>query len=226
MDDLPPNRGLALGGLVFGAWSGLHIWSVFFLDIGRAPLWLTVSLVLLLCWLSVGLFIVAHDAMHGSLAPGRPALGRATGRLCLFVYAGFSYDRLLPKHMAHHRHAGTAEDPDFHAPAPRSVSRWYAAFFRQYFGARELAMISAIIAVYLFLLGARYENLLLFWALPSILSSMQLFFFGTYLPHYAGDDFADAGGNVLATVSFPDSNPKTNATQFVRDVLSPFVAVT
>ena len=37
MDDLPPNRGLALGGLVFGAWSGLHIWSVFFLDIGRAP---------------------------------------------------------------------------------------------------------------------------------------------------------------------------------------------
>lgn len=42
----------------------------------------------------------------------------------------------------------------------------------------------------------------------------------------ADGNFADAGGNVLATVSFPDSNPKTNVTQFVRDVLSPFVAVT
>lgn len=41
----------------------------------------------------------------------------------------------------------------------------------------------------------------------------------------ADGNFADAGGNVLATVSFPDSNPKTNVTQFVRDVLSPFVAV-
>ncbi|WP_296619654.1 fatty acid desaturase [Rhizorhabdus sp.] len=191
MDDLPRSRGLLLAGLVLGTWAALHIWSVFLIEIDRTPLWLTSSLILLLCWLSVGLFIVAHDAMHGSLAPGRPGLSRAIGRLCLFVYAGFSFDRLLPKHMAHHRHAGTAEDPDFHAPAPRDVFRWYGAFFRQYFGLRELAMMSAMIAVYLFLLGARYENLLLFWALPSILSSMQLFFFGTYLPHCAGDDFVD-----------------------------------
>ncbi|MFZ5705517.1 MAG: fatty acid desaturase [Pseudomonadota bacterium] len=191
MDDVPPTRGLMLAGLVLGSWAGLHIWSVFLIDVGETPLWMTASVILLLCWFSVGLFIVAHDAMHGSLAPGRPALGRAIGRLCLFVYAGFSFDRLSPKHMAHHRHAGTAEDPDFHAPAPRSVLRWYGAFFRQYFGLRELAVMSAIIGVYLFLFGARYENLLLFWALPSILSSMQLFFFGTYMPHRAGDDFVD-----------------------------------
>ncbi|AFM17669.1 hypothetical protein Mycch_2909 [Mycolicibacterium chubuense NBB4] len=42
----------------------------------------------------------------------------------------------------------------------------------------------------------------------------------------ADGNFADAGGNVLATVSFPDSNPKINITQFVHDCLSPFVTVT
>lgn len=42
----------------------------------------------------------------------------------------------------------------------------------------------------------------------------------------ADGNFADAGGNVLATVSFPDTNPKINIAQFVRDCLSPFVNVT
>jgi hypothetical protein len=30
---------------------------------------------------------------------------------------------------------------------------------------------------------------------------------------------------VLATVSFPDGDPGTNVTQFVRDVMSPFIDV-
>lgn len=42
----------------------------------------------------------------------------------------------------------------------------------------------------------------------------------------ADGNFADAGGNVLATVSFPDANPSINVTQFVRDVLSPFMTIT
>lgn len=37
--------------------------------------------------------------------------------------------------------------------------------------------------------------------------------------------FAEAGGNVLATVSFPDQNPSINIAQFVRDVISPFAAI-
>ncbi|MGE2833263.1 YdcF family protein [Mycobacterium sp. SMC-4] len=42
----------------------------------------------------------------------------------------------------------------------------------------------------------------------------------------ADGNFADAGANVLATVSFPDNNPTLNVTQFVRDVLSPFITIT
>ena len=41
----------------------------------------------------------------------------------------------------------------------------------------------------------------------------------------ADGDFADAGGNVLATVSYPDGNPSTNIAQFARDAISPFVNV-
>jgi uncharacterized SAM-binding protein YcdF (DUF218 family) len=38
----------------------------------------------------------------------------------------------------------------------------------------------------------------------------------------ADGNFADAGGNVLATVSYPDGDPGVNVAQFVRDVISPF----
>ena len=41
----------------------------------------------------------------------------------------------------------------------------------------------------------------------------------------ADGNFADAGGNILATVSFPDNNPSVNVAQFVKDVISPFVTV-
>ncbi|MCF6387589.1 YdcF family protein [Mycobacterium sp. MBM] len=41
----------------------------------------------------------------------------------------------------------------------------------------------------------------------------------------ADGNFADAGGNVLATVSFPDGSPQTNIAQFIRDVLSPLTPI-
>lgn len=41
----------------------------------------------------------------------------------------------------------------------------------------------------------------------------------------ADGNFVDAGGNLLATVSFPDGSPQTNIVQFVHDVLSPLVPI-
>jgi uncharacterized SAM-binding protein YcdF (DUF218 family) len=41
----------------------------------------------------------------------------------------------------------------------------------------------------------------------------------------ADGDFADAGGNLLATVSYPDRNPSVNVAQFAHDGISPFVNV-
>jgi beta-carotene/zeaxanthin 4-ketolase len=38
------------------------------------------------------------------------------------------------------------------------------------------------------LLGAPAVNVFVFWAFPALLSSAQLFYFGTYLPHRHDDD--------------------------------------
>jgi beta-carotene ketolase (CrtW type) len=179
--------GLTAAVCIVLAWLACHLGGVFFFPlegwwIVAAPLLVAVQ-----CWLNVGLFIIAHDAMHGSLAPFRPVLNRWTGRVCLILYAGFSYDRLLPKHFAHHRHAGTALDPDFDENHPSAFWPWYVAFFREYFGWRELLVLSAVLWIYLIVLGASAPNMLVFWALPAILSSLQLFLFGTYLPHRHGE---------------------------------------
>jgi beta-carotene ketolase (CrtW type) len=184
--------GLILAAAIAIAWASLHVGSLFFLEPDGRGLAAAVVLVPAICWLNVGLFIVAHDAMHGSLAPGRPRLNLWAGRLALALYAGFSFDRLRPKHFEHHRSPGTAADPDFSAGHPSAFWPWYGAFIRQYFGWRELGVLSALVGIYTLLLGAPYANLLLFWALPAILSSLQLFWFGTFLPHRAGaEPFGD-----------------------------------
>lgn len=184
--------GLSLAAAIACAWAALHVYSVFFLHLSGSGLALSPILVAAICWLNVGLFIVAHDCMHGSLAPRRRKVNRWVGRLMLGLYAGFSFDRLLAKHFDHHKRPGTADDPDFSEAHPSAFWPWYLAFFRQYFGLRELAVLSAVVAVYVLVLRAPYPNLLLFWALPAILSSFQLFLFGTYLPHRAEEQgFAD-----------------------------------
>lgn len=182
--------GLGLAGALITAWLALHVYGVFFhrfdtVGVIVAPLMISTA-----CWLNVGLFIIAHDALHGSLAPGRPAVNRAFGLVALRLYAGFSFERLRPKHFEHHNHSGTEHDPDF-STHQSGFWRWYGAFLHQYFGFREWLVLAVISATYL-LIGASLANLLLFWALPAILSSVQLFYFGTYLPHRCGDDdFAD-----------------------------------
>jgi len=185
--------GLGLAVAVTLSWLALHVYAVFFVDLAAINLLLVLAIVALQCWLYVGIFIVAHDCMHGSLAPGRPLVNRWFGRLCLFLYAGFDFDALKAKHRDHHRHAGTEHDPDFHEDNPDSFWPWYAAFFSEYFSGRELAIIFVAVLVYVLALGAPLINVWVFWAIPALASSVQLFYFGTYLPHQPSrEPFSDA----------------------------------
>jgi beta-carotene/zeaxanthin 4-ketolase len=175
--------GVMQAAMILGGWLALHIHGVFGHALDGRGLAYAPLLVLLICWLSVGMFIVAHDAMHGSLAPGRPVLNRWIGRLALTLYAGLWFDRLERLHAEHHRRPGTPDDPDFSAAHPRQFWRWYLAFFARYVSVGQLLRLSTAVGVYLFVLGAPLPNLLVFWALPAVLSSLQLFLFGTFLPH-------------------------------------------
>ena len=183
--------GLALAGAIIAAWMMVHIGGIFFwrLDSSDAPALILV--VLLQTWLSTGLFIVAHDAMHGALAPARPRLNRSIGTIALALYAGLSYRQLASKHALHHRHVGTEGDPDFNAPEPTRALPWFLSFFRSYYTHAQLARITVAATVYL-LLGASLLNIVVFWAVPALLALWQLFFFGTYLPHrHEEEAFAD-----------------------------------
>lgn len=183
------NRGLLYAALLAVAWIAAHFYAVFFHAIGD-PWIVTVALIAIQIWLYTGLFIVAHDTMHGSFAPGRAALNKWVGRIILFWYAGFSWDRMRSAHHQHHATPGTADDPDFYADNPNDFWPWYVQFFLHYFAWTQLLVLAGIGAVYM-LFGAPYLNLVIMWAVPAIASSVQLFYFGTYLTHRHGEAFPD-----------------------------------
>lgn len=194
-------RGLTLAAAISGTWVTIHVGAIFFWHWSLGTSLLAPIVVVVQAWLSTGLFIIAHDCMHGSLAPGRTRLNRIVGTLCLGAYAGLSYGGLLPKHHAHHTVPGTADDPDFHADAPRRVLPWFASFFRNYYTHGQIARITVAAIAYL-LVGASLLNIVVFWATPALLALGQLFVFGTYLPHRHEDSpFADAHNARSSTLS-------------------------
>ncbi|HSM80757.1 MAG TPA: fatty acid desaturase [Nodosilinea sp.] len=138
-------------------------------------------------YIQTGLFILAHDAIHGVVVPSNRRLNHSIGRLAVTLYALLSYRKLSLNHWKHHRYPGQAQDPDFHDGINCSFFLWYWRFMDGYMDSQErTVMLFKIIAIFLvgsFGLQIAVANLFLFWFLPIVLSSMQLFFFGTYLPH-------------------------------------------
>ena len=176
------TTGLLLATVVITMWIVIHIGCIFLWSWRPQLMPVVVPIVFLQAWLSTGLFIIAHDCMHGSLAPGRPRLNTVIGTLCLTLYAALSFRALRPKHYAHHAHPGSESDPDFHPGEPRRVFSWFIRFCRTYYSHAQIARITLVAIVYM-LLGASLLNIVIFWAVPAVLALMQLFVFGTYLPH-------------------------------------------
>lgn len=203
-----PKTGLVLTALICGGWLCVHLYSLFGHDLS-APLWQTLGLIALQCWLYVGLFIVAHDTIHGSLLPRHPRINAVLGTAIMFVYAGFSWRIMAAAHHDHHDFPGTDKDPDFNAANPTKFWPWYFKFFTQYFGVRQFLILLGFTLLYI-ALGAPYLNTIIMWAVPAILSSLQLFYFGTYLTHRHGE-------------AFPDHHKaRTNEFPFVLSLLSCF----
>ncbi|TXD32640.1 beta-carotene ketolase [Lujinxingia vulgaris] len=181
-------RGLLSAALILG------LWALFLTAALRFPLAVTPAsavaamlLVALQTFLYTGLFITAHDAMHRTVAPRYPRLNHAIGRLAVLLYALFSYEKLLKSHHQHHAHPASSEDPDFHDGEHPDPPRWYLNFLKGYVSVGQIVGMAIVFNVLHHLVGVALPNLLLFWVLPSLLSTLQLFYFGTYLPHRAPD---------------------------------------
>lgn len=152
-----------------------------------SPVWI-VPAMLWQTFLFSGLFITAHDSMHGTIAPSSPFINRAIGTIAVKLYALFSYKKLRVLHDQHHRYVGTDKDPDHHDGTHKHVVLWYLHFLKGYLSIVQLVGMALIFNVLRHGLGIGLPNLLLFWVIPSCLSTIQLFYFGTYLPHHESEE--------------------------------------
>ena len=131
--------------------------------------------------LYTGLFITSHDAMHGSVSNNKK-LNNFFGNITSLLFAFNFYNVLLIKHHKHHTFVATDEDPDYHES--NKFWLWYWNFIKRYITLKQLVLITISLQLLRFIFPL--ENLILYWILPSIFSTFQLFYFGTYIPHKDG----------------------------------------
>ena len=160
-------------------------------DISHLPPFLILVAIIWRAFIQTGLFIVAHDAIHGSIVPGAHRLNRAIGQSALILYALLPYKKLAFHHTQHHLQPARSGDPDFHDGVHDSMFAWYCKFMTEYLDRRQQVVLFFGMKAIFFTLFLGFHvhipNLFLFWVLPIVLSSLQLFLFGTYLPHRAPD---------------------------------------
>lgn len=138
------------------------------------------ALAVILVFLYTGLFITAHDAMHGAVAPGRPRLNRVLGALCARLHASFDFEQLRVAHLRHHADPAGGGDPDHHDGDARFLP-WFLRFMGGYLTVGQLLRMA--LAFWLLCLVAPPHRVALGWALPAILSALQLFTFGIWRVH-------------------------------------------
>lgn len=176
------GKGVFIAVLLLVLWFGLLAFNLQYEVTGLEPM--LIVLILLQTHLFTGLFITAHDAMHGTVSANKQ-LNKFIGALCLMLFALNSWKRMLPKHHEHHRFAGTADDPDY---GPPPFWLWFFKFVKTY--VRWYQIVGMAILHNIAKIWIPEVNLVLFYIVPSILSMLQLFYFGTYLPH-RGEHAAD-----------------------------------
>lgn len=199
------GAGLLLGTGIFGGWLATLVLALLADPAGWTPAALGL-VIALRTFLQTGLFILGHDAMHRTLVPGHQRLNDGLGRLALLLYAGLPYARCRRHHLRHHRFPGSRRDPDFRRASGDGVLRWYARFMANYLSLGQLLVLLAswlAVAGGLMLIEPRRALAVpIVWVLPLVLSSFQLFLFGTYLPH-RGDGSTPAGPHAVRSLGYP-----------------------
>lgn len=172
--------GILIATTIILLWAGHLVWSLAFFEVSATSPMMLVH-VAVQTYLYTGLFITAHDAMHRLVSPNQ-ALNRFVGQVCTNLFAALSYTRLYEKHHLHHRFPGEAGDPDF-CTESQNFWRWWFSFLKNYVTWVQLVVLAVVYNLLHIFLKIPQLNLILFWVVPSILATFQLFYFGTYRPH-------------------------------------------
>lgn len=174
-------RGIGIALVIIICWF-LHLSFLLQSPISLSNPYLYVG-ILVQTHLYTGLFITSHDSIHGVVAPKFPKINRFLGQFCTVLFAFNKYSLLEKKHHWHHQHVNTEKDPDVHQG---NFFVWWFKFLIQYVSWQQI--VAMAIAYNILKLWIPMWNLILFWELPAILSTLQLFYFGTYLPHRGEHD--------------------------------------
>ncbi len=135
--------------------------------------------ILLQGYLYTGLFITSHDAMHGNVLRSS-IINNAAGRLSSFLFAGLSYKKLLNNHKAHHKNPGQDDDPDFYGKS-QNFFIWWIVFMKRYTTITQMIIMALMFN--LLKIWFNESSIFAFWVVPALLGTLQLFYFGTYIPH-------------------------------------------
>lgn len=176
---------------IFIALTIILLWIVHLIFLLTQPLpafYVIIPFITIQSFLYTGLFITAHDAMHGQVLPKNRKLNDLIGIIAVRLYAFFSYKNLLSKHWEHHKHPATQDDPDFHDDRHRGFFRWYLHFMANYLSWEQIIGMAIMFNVLHYLFHIPTINLILFWIVPAFASTFQLFYFGTFLPHRELDE--------------------------------------
>jgi beta-carotene/zeaxanthin 4-ketolase len=184
--DIESKMGIWVSASILGLWLGSLIFLLS-LDLSQVSIEWVGAAILGRTFIHTGLFIVAHDAMHGNVYPRNRQINDWIGSLATQVYALLPYRKLCRSHWSHHRMPGQVGDPDFHDGIHANIFAWYITFMKGYLDTRQklvlLGGMSLIFHGLWLVFHFSAANLFCFWVLPIVLSSIQLFVFGTYLPH-------------------------------------------
>lgn len=184
----PSLLSLGWAGLILLMWC-VSLAGTFILFNAQTHLAYWIGGILIRTFLHTGLFIVTHEAIHRNIS-GCHWLNDAFGYLTSWLYALLPYRLLAKNHRLHHRFTATEQDPDHHDADMGNFWTWYIQFMKTYQAQGQvwvtLIGISIIFLTFIFFQISAI-NLLLFWIIPMVLSSLQLFIFGIFLPHRKRD---------------------------------------
>ncbi len=169
-------KGITIALIILICWF-LHLYYLLHQNLSLDNYYLFVG-VFVQTHLYTGLFITSHDSIHGVVAPQYPKINRLIGRVSTILFAFNKYSLLEKKHHMHHQFVNTENDPDVHQG---NFFVWWFKFMMQYISWQQIVAMAIVYNI--LKLWIPMWNLILFWELPAILSTLQLFYFGTYLPH-------------------------------------------
>jgi len=170
--------GIIIAFIIISIWASHLFYSLLYVnvDITNPVFYLHI---LLQGYLYTGLFITAHDAMHGTVSKNK-FINKSIGSISTLLFAGLSYNILIKNHFKHHKNPGEEEDPDFYTKS-QNFFIWWGTFLWRYTTITQLIIMAVVFNV----LKIWFDeiSIIVFWVVPAFLGTFQLFFFGTYLPH-------------------------------------------